>query len=103
MTTQKEAGLVKDIRVTLRGKVGGFWIKQHGSQYSQQGVPDLIGCVRGVFFGLEVKVPGKEDTLTPLQSETLDTINAEGGFAKTVTSTDEALGFVMNSLGIQPS
>lgn len=99
MTTKAETNLVRDIRVTLRGKLGGLWIKQHGSMYAQQGVPDLIGCVEGVFIGLEVKMPGKEDEVTPLQQETMDQINAEGGYATMVTSEEEALTFVRASLG----
>lgn len=95
-----ETGLVRDIRVSLRAKVGGLWIKTHGTQYAQQGVPDLLGCVEGVFFGLEVKVPGKEKELTALQEETILEINKEGGFATMVTSIEEALEFVKGSLGL---
>lgn len=98
MASQAESGLVKDIRVTLRARYGGLWIKQHGSMYAQQGIPDLIGCLDGYFFGLEVKVPGKEDTLTPLQNETINTINIEGGHAAMVTSTEQAVAFVRRAL-----
>lgn len=94
MGSQPESALVKDIRVSLRHRYGGLWIKTHGGPYAQQGVPDLIGCVDGLFIGLEVKMPGKEDTLTPLQKETLLQINVEGGHAKMVTSVDEALEVV---------
>lgn len=99
MAKQPESALVRDIRVTLLAKVGGFWIKSHGNNYAQQGVPDLLGCVEGVFFGLEVKVPGQEHTLTPLQRETMLEIQKEGGFATMVSSWEEALEFVNGSLG----
>lgn len=94
MGRQPESALVKDIRVSLRHRFGGLWIKTHGGPYAQQGVPDLIGCVDGNFVGLEVKMPGKEDTLTPLQKETILQINIEGGHAKMVTSVEEAIEFV---------
>lgn len=71
-----------------------MWIKTHGGPYARQGTPDLLACIEGYFIGLEVKLPGKEDTLTPLQEETIRTINAEGGFASMVTSVEEALFFV---------
>lgn len=98
MGAKAETSLVRDIRVTLRAKVGGFWIKTHGSMYAQQGVPDLIGCVEGYFIGLEVKMPGKEGTLTPLQEETLQQITMEGGDASMVTSVGDAIFYVENFL-----
>lgn len=98
MGSQPEGHLVRDIRVSLRAKYGGLWIKTHGGPYARQGTPDLIGCVQGYFIGLEVKLPGKEDTLTALQEETIQRINAEGGFASMVTSVDDALFYVDNFL-----
>lgn len=100
MATKRETKLVRDIRVSLRGKVGGLWIKTHGSVYAQQGLPDLIGCVEGVFFGLEVKMPGEENEVTPLQNETLMDIIENGGFASVVTDEDEAIQFVLSGLGL---
>ena len=30
--------------------------------YGKSGVPDIVGCLYGAFFGIEVKRPGKEPT-----------------------------------------
>lgn len=98
MPSQPETKLVRKIRTVLQAQIGGLWIKQHGSQYSQQGVPDLIGCVNGYFIGLEVKTPDKKHTLTKLQRLTLGLIETEGGGATVVTSPEEAVDFVWNYL-----
>jgi hypothetical protein len=74
----------------------GWWTVTHADGFGQRGIPDIIGCYQGVFFGLEVKLPGKEHTLTPIQSRTLNKIKHSGGKAAMVTSVDEALDFVFN-------
>lgn len=50
------------------------------------GLPDLFFFYRGYGGGLEVKLPGKEHTLTKLQAETLAGIKKGGGIARMVTS-----------------
>lgn len=56
-----------------------------------RGLPDIVGVYRGRGFGLEVKRPGKRNTLTPLQAKTLRDIRDAGGIGFLVTSVDEAL------------
>jgi len=46
--------------------------------YGKSGVPDIVGCYQGMFFGLECKA-GK-NTATPLQEKNLKEINHAGGF-----------------------
>jgi Holliday junction resolvase len=88
-----EADLVTDIIKKLR-KVGGWWIKVHGSRYQSRGLPDIIGCYLGRFYGFEVKVPGKEDTLTPTQALHLELIRNAGGVSGLVTSVEEAMALL---------
>lgn len=76
----------------------GWWIVTHGDQFGTGGIPDIIGCVQGRFVGLEVKLPGKEHTLTPRQSHRLGQINKAGGKAAMVTSVDQAMDFVFGSI-----
>lgn len=87
---QPEANLVKQIKSHLERKHGAFVLKIHGNRYMQNGVPDLLCCVAGRFVGLEVKVPGKEDTVTKLQKQTIKEIRQAGGIAFAVTSIEEA-------------
>jgi hypothetical protein len=75
----------------------GWWIVTHGDQYGTGGIPDIIGCYHGRFVGLEVKLPGKEHTLTARQSHRLGQINAAGGKAAMVTTVQQAMDFVFGS------
>jgi Holliday junction resolvase len=69
---------------------GGYWRKIHGSPY-QSGIPDIIGCYRGVFVAFEVKRPSTRANVTKAQEYAINTINANGGYASVVTSPDEAV------------
>ena len=80
---------------------GSFWTKIHGGAYQQSGLPDLIGCVEGVFFGIEVKMPGKEDTLTKLQNHTLEQIIEAGGLALVATDPKKTADTVGRMLGYE--
>lgn len=88
-----EATLRKAIIRSLR-QYSGWWVVTHGGMYQTGGLPDIIGCYAGRFFGLEVKVPGKEHTLTERQAHTLAKIRHAGGKAKMVTSVSDAMEFV---------
>lgn len=54
--------------------------------YGRSGVPDIIGCYRGMFFGIECKA-GK-NTTTQLQEKNLDDIAAADGFAAVVNENN---------------
>ena len=47
--------------------------------YGRSGVPDIVGCYRGIFFAIETKA-GK-GTPTALQERELKQINDAGGMA----------------------
>jgi hypothetical protein len=66
---------------------GGYARKNHGDSRVRKGRPDIEGCYRGHHLGLEVKLPGKENNVTPLQKKELDAIRAAGGIARVVSST----------------
>jgi hypothetical protein len=70
----------------------------HADNFGTGGLPDIIGCVSGTFIGLEVKLPGKEHTLTKRQAHRLAQITKAGGKAAMVTSVSQAFDFVFGSL-----
>ena len=74
-----EAELVSAMRKELVKVLGGDWTKIHGGPYQRVGVSDLLGCLNGRFIAVEVKLPGKEKTLTVSQKKFLDLINKNGG------------------------
>lgn len=88
--TQPESRLSGKIRLALQAE-GAFVFKVHGSVTMMSGLPDLIGCVQGRFFGFEVKMPGKESNTSARQEFVHGLIRKAGGFVAVVSSKEEAL------------
>lgn len=66
-----------------------IWIRKiHGGPYQRAGIPDLIGCLHGLFFAFEVKMPG--EVATPLQLHTLREITRAAATARVISSVEEA-------------
>jgi len=83
---RREKAIVNAILRLLRSHAA-FAEKIHGSAMQRAGLPDIMGCHRGQFFGLEVKRPGQD--ATDLQLEVLREISASGGISAVVRSVDE--------------
>lgn len=96
MATGKESTLRTNI-VKKLNSYSGFWFVTHADKFGTTGLPDIIGCYQGKFFGLEVKLPGKEHTLTERQARRLAQITKAGGVGKMVTSVDEAAAIVFGN------
>ena len=46
---------------------GGLPYKIHGGDlYQESGIPDILACLGGLFFGIEVKRPGEKPTALQL-------------------------------------
>lgn len=56
--------------------------------YGRSGVPDIIGCYRGMFFAIECKA-GK-NTTTALQDREIEAIRTAEGFALIVNEDNAA-------------
>ncbi|WP_167958535.1 VRR-NUC domain-containing protein [Anaerosporobacter faecicola] len=83
----KEADIVKAIMKFLKTLPNCFAWKEHGGMYGTAGIPDIIACIDGKFYGFEVKTDiGKP---TKLQESTIRKINKAGGIAVVVRSVDE--------------
>lgn len=87
---KNEAALTNKIRLAVKAR-GAYVFKARGDPRQTKGVPDLVGCYGGCFIGLEVKMPGREDTLTPNQAENLKRIDAAGGYTAVVTTKAQAM------------
>lgn len=57
--TGPETRLLKKMRAAGSARYGSDFvsIKQHGNEYSEVGVSDLLCCLFGVFVAVEVKAP----------------------------------------------
>jgi hypothetical protein len=53
---QPESRLSRAIMAALRAR-GAFVWKNHGGPTMMTGLPDIAGCYRGVFIGIESKMP----------------------------------------------
>lgn len=83
----KEREIVKVIMAYLKTVPGCFCWKEHGGMFGTAGIPDIIACIGGRFYGFEVKTDtGKP---TKLQEAVMRKINAAGGTALVVRSVDE--------------
>ncbi len=83
----KEADIVRAILRYLKALPGCFAWKEHGGMYGTAGIPDVICCFGGRFYGFEVKT--KVGRPTDLQKATIRKIQAAGGTALVVRSVDE--------------
>ena len=84
-----EKTIETQIKTYLKKRYGEkvYFFKTHGGPYQKKGVTDLVGCLGGYFFGLEVKRPGEKPT--ELQSKHILDITEAGGVAAVVTSIVE--------------
>jgi Holliday junction resolvase len=81
---QPETHLVTKIRERLQAE-GGWWVKIHGGPFQQAGIPDIIGCYKGRFIGIEVKLDyNKPSGLQQLVLSELTKAGARCGVAYSV-------------------
>lgn len=85
--TVLEKDIVKAILQYLHTVPRCFCWKEHGGMYGTAGIPDIIACVDGRFYGFEVKT--EDGKPTKLQEATIRRIRASGGTAAVVRSMEE--------------
>ena len=73
---------VKKVVVNQLRNLGAYYFYPVTGGYGRSGVPDIVGCYKGKFFGIECKA-GK-NTPTPLQQINLDDIEKQSGIALVV-------------------
>lgn len=92
----KEADIVRTVLKYLKSVPGCFSWKEHGGMYGTAGIPDVICCYRGRFYGFEVKTDSGQPT--KLQESTIRKILEAGGTALVVKSVDEVRAVIEGSL-----
>ncbi len=90
----KEADIVKAILRYLKTVPKCFFWKEHGGMYGTAGIPDIIACINGRFYGFEVKT--EDGRPTKLQESTIRKITNAGGIALVVRSVDEVKAVIAN-------
>ena len=60
--------------------MGVYYFSPMTGGYGYSGVPDIVGCYKGIFFGIECKAKGRNEP-TPLQQKNLEQIMEQGGLS----------------------
>jgi len=81
MALTPEAKVKKVVTTQLKERGAYYFFPMTGG-YGKSGVPDIIGCIDGLFFGIECKA-GK-NTTTALQDKNIADIQRTGGCALVV-------------------
>jgi Holliday junction resolvase len=94
MTPEKK---VKTKVVEILKGFGAYYFYASTGGYGASGVPDIIGCHKGKFFGIECKA-GKGKT-TALQEKNIAQIKTTGGLAIVVNEDNiEDVGNLMRQI-----
>ena len=90
--------LVKTKVVAQLKALGAYYFYPVTGGYGASGVPDVVGCYKGRFIGIECKANGNKPTA--LQQMNLDKIAAQGGIALVIdeTNVNELKGMIENVL-----
>lgn len=96
MARQGESRLQKRIQTAIRREFKVFLFKVHGNEYQRAGIPDLLLCCSGLFFGFEVKMP--KGKVSAVQYEVMKEIRTAGGYAKVVEDAQTAVDYMRRIL-----
>lgn len=66
--------------------------------YGRAGIPDIIGCLRGMFFAIEVKAPGKKTNVTPWQVKEILAVRNAIGLVCIADCVDDVKRMLLNAL-----
>ncbi len=90
---EKESYVQKKLLDKLYTSFPAIYVRKiHQSQFSHAGIPDLIGCLRGEFFGIEVK--RSSGRVTKLQDRELNFIEMAGGISLVCYGTEDIEGII---------
>lgn len=97
MAKKRETRRQQKIRKALQKEFReSWWVKIHGGWFQDAGIPDLLGCVMGLFFGFEVKEPDGE--ASPIQLENIGDIQDAGGVSCEIETPEQAIRIVYAAL-----
>ena len=78
--------LVKNKVTAQLKELGAYYFYPVTSGFGSSGVPDIVGCYKGRFFGIECKANGNKPTA--LQTINLNRIEGSGGVALVIDETN---------------
>ena len=91
-------GKVKARAKKILDSLGAYYFMPATGGFGRSGVPDIVGCLNGVFFGIECKAGNNKPTA--LQLKELRKIMDAGGYCVVVNEDNvEELNALPNVLG----
>lgn len=99
--SQGESKLSRDIMAALRAH-GAFVWKNHGGPTMMSGLPDIVGSYRGMFIGVETKMPEGSQP-TPIQRLRHAEIRTAGGHVTVARTVREAVEWLAGVPVSQPT
>jgi Holliday junction resolvase len=88
-------GFEKDDICKFLDKIGSWHFRPYMAGFGKAGVADIIACIDGMFFSIEVKREGKEPT--PRQKTRMEEIEKAGGFAVAGTA-EKVIAYIKAAL-----
>ncbi len=76
-----KANVVKQLKA-----LGAYYFFPLSGGFGRRGVPDVVGCYKGRFFGIECKAGSNKPTA--LQTKNLQEIDASGGVSMVVNENN---------------
>ncbi len=100
--------LEKDLQrkvIEFLKKTGAWFYHPRESKKGTDGIPDIVGCLNGLFFAIELKNPDGRIKLRPEQERVLYEINEAGGFILVTNEFNEVVKFInkLRRLKCQPN
>jgi Holliday junction resolvase len=87
MSRQPEGRLVRRVSTWLKDQGATVYKIHGGDNFQEDGIPDLLCCLRGVFVGIELKQEGEKPSKA--QEHQMRKINHAGGIAFVAESLDD--------------
>mgnify|MGYP003653677531 FL=1 len=95
MTMTPEAKVKKKVVAQLK-EMGAYYFYPVTGGYGASGVPDIVGCYRGMFFGIECKAGRNKPT--PLQDKNLTDIKKQRGIAVVINEKNiDGIGMMFDN------
>ena len=104
---EKKIDLEKKIENEIKAYIkvcGGLPYKIHGGDlYQETGIPDILACWGGLFFGIEVKRPGEKPSALQLAQGAR--IKKAGGYFIVAYSLQDVIDYIrkegLSGLGVK--
>lgn len=73
--------------------IGAYALNIHGHEMQESGIHDIIGCMKGLFFSVEMKVPPNK--MSKLQEYHMERIERAGGLALEAYTLHDVQGWFL--------